>query len=118
MVNAWWSDRYGRRGLCAILMSLLAMVGYISTPLSPLRRGFGIDIFSFPVFYMTKAIAPRYVALFLAITGVYSTSPALVTWRTLLSPSLFLVSSPTNLRNALQFPTTLPRTTRRRQALP
>lgn len=23
MFNAWWSDRYGRRGLCAILMSVL-----------------------------------------------------------------------------------------------
>lgn len=31
MVNAYWSDRYGRRGLCAILMSLLALVGYVST---------------------------------------------------------------------------------------
>lgn len=30
LVNARISDRYGQRGLCAILMSILALVGYIS----------------------------------------------------------------------------------------
>jgi len=34
MVNAVISDRYGRRGLCAILMSVLALVGYISASLA------------------------------------------------------------------------------------
>ncbi|GAA5890544.1 hypothetical protein JCM8208_004908 [Rhodotorula glutinis] len=61
MVNAVISDRYGRRGLCAILMSVLALVGYI-------------------MFNQSLTMAVRYTALFLAITGVYSTSPALVTW--------------------------------------
>lgn len=32
MFNAWWSDRYGRRGLCAILMSVLVSVlGFLRT---------------------------------------------------------------------------------------
>ncbi|TNY19409.1 major facilitator superfamily domain-containing protein [Rhodotorula diobovata] len=61
LVNARISDRYGQRGLCAILMSILALVGYI-------------------MFNQSMAMAVRYTALFLAITGVYSTSPALVTW--------------------------------------
>ncbi|BGP49005.1 hypothetical protein JCM10450v2_004884 [Rhodotorula kratochvilovae] len=61
MVNAVISDRYGQRGLCAIFMSILALVGYI-------------------MFYKSLAMGVRYTALFLAITGVYSTSPALVTW--------------------------------------
>ncbi|GAA5926298.1 hypothetical protein JCM10213_007425 [Rhodosporidiobolus nylandii] len=61
LFNAWWSDRYGRRGLCAMLTSTLGLVGYI-------------------MFYKSEKIAVRYTALFLAITGVYSTSPALVTW--------------------------------------
>ncbi|BGP00241.1 hypothetical protein JCM10021v2_003922 [Rhodotorula toruloides] len=61
MFNAWWSDRYGRRGLCVILMSLLSLVGYI-------------------MFLKSLSTAVRYVSLFLAITGVYSTAPALVTW--------------------------------------
>ncbi|GAA5975345.1 hypothetical protein JCM11641_005946 [Rhodosporidiobolus odoratus] len=61
LFNAWWSDRYGRRGLCAIFTSLLALVGYI-------------------MFYKSTVTGVRYPALFLAITGVYSTSPALVTW--------------------------------------
>ncbi|GAA5966519.1 hypothetical protein JCM8115_002703 [Rhodotorula mucilaginosa] len=61
MFNAWWSDRYGRRGLCAILMSVLALVGYI-------------------MFFKSMAMAVRYTALFLAVSAVYSTAPALVTW--------------------------------------
>ncbi|GAA6032537.1 hypothetical protein JCM8097_004805 [Rhodosporidiobolus ruineniae] len=61
MINAYLSDRFGARGICAIAMSLLALVGYI-------------------IFYKTLTVAGRYTALFLAISGVYSTSPALVTW--------------------------------------
>ncbi|GAA6009332.1 hypothetical protein JCM10207_004353 [Rhodosporidiobolus poonsookiae] len=61
MFNAHFSDKYGQRGLCAIIMSVMSLIGYI-------------------IFYKTTATAPRYVALFLAITGVYSTAPALVTW--------------------------------------
>lgn len=30
MINAVLSDRYGQRGLCTILMSFLALAGYIS----------------------------------------------------------------------------------------
>ncbi|GAA5836663.1 hypothetical protein JCM11251_002690 [Rhodosporidiobolus azoricus] len=61
LINAWFSDRYGRRGLCAILMSFLALAGYI-------------------MFYKSLSTAVRYTSLFMVITGVYSTSPALVTW--------------------------------------
>ncbi|GJN91222.1 hypothetical protein Rhopal_004240-T1 [Rhodotorula paludigena] len=61
MINAVLSDRYGQRGLCTILMSFLALAGYI-------------------MFYESMATAVRYTSLFLAITGVYSTAPALVTW--------------------------------------
>ncbi|GAA5936454.1 uncharacterized protein JCM15063_001891 [Sporobolomyces koalae] len=61
LLTAWISDRSGQRGLCAIAMSVLALVGYI-------------------MFYKSLLTSVRYVALFLAITGVYSTAPALCTW--------------------------------------
>ncbi|BGP32853.1 hypothetical protein JCM10296v2_004638 [Rhodotorula toruloides] len=61
MFTACWSDRYGRRGLCVILMCLLSLVGYI-------------------MFLKALSTAVRYVSVFLAITGVYSTAPGLVTW--------------------------------------
>lgn len=39
LIVAWFSDRYGRRGLSAIAMSVLALAGYISTfDLFPLKR--------------------------------------------------------------------------------
>lgn len=53
LVTAWFSDRYAQRGLCAIAMSVLALVGYI-------------------MFYKSLLTSVRYVALFLAISGVYS----------------------------------------------
>ncbi|GAA5891780.1 hypothetical protein JCM6882_006205 [Rhodosporidiobolus microsporus] len=61
VINAYFSDRYGRRGISAIGMSVLALVGYI-------------------MFYKSLGTAVRYVSLFLVITGVYSTAPCLVTW--------------------------------------
>ncbi|GAA5866999.1 hypothetical protein JCM8547_008404 [Rhodosporidiobolus lusitaniae] len=61
MLNAWWGDRYQKRGLGVIAMTVLALVGYI-------------------IFYTTTATAPRYVSLFLAITGVYATAAPLITW--------------------------------------
>ncbi|GAA6059484.1 hypothetical protein JCM10212_002227 [Sporobolomyces blumeae] len=61
MLTAWFSDRYGQRGLCSMAMSVLALVGYI-------------------MFYKSLLTSVRYTALFIAITGVYSTAPALCTW--------------------------------------
>ncbi|GAA6059485.1 hypothetical protein JCM10212_002228 [Sporobolomyces blumeae] len=61
MLTAWFSDRYGQRGLCAIAMSAIALVGYV-------------------MFYKSLLTSVRYTALFLAVTGVYSAAPALITW--------------------------------------
>ncbi|GAA5861034.1 hypothetical protein JCM1840_003058 [Sporobolomyces johnsonii] len=61
LFNGWFSDRYRQRGTCVIAMSLLAMVGYI-------------------MFYKSLKTSVRYTALFLAVTGVYATAPALITW--------------------------------------
>lgn len=61
LITAWFSDRYAQRGLCAIAMSVLALIGYI-------------------MLYKSLLTSVRYVALFLAISGVYSTAPALCTW--------------------------------------
>ncbi|GAA5988051.1 hypothetical protein JCM10908_002043 [Rhodotorula pacifica] len=81
MFNAWWSDRYGRRGLCAILMSLLALAGYISALFTFGRHvAFFLTTLALSVFFKSMAMAVRYTALFLAVSAVYSTAPALVTW--------------------------------------
>ncbi|GAA5916477.1 uncharacterized protein JCM6883_006804 [Sporobolomyces salmoneus] len=61
LLTAWFSDRYAQRGLCAIAMSVLALIGFI-------------------MFYRSLLTSVRYTALFLAITGVYATAPALCTW--------------------------------------
>jgi len=55
LITAWFSDRYAQRGLCAIAMSVLALIGYI-------------------MLYKSLLTSVRYVALFLAISGVYSVS--------------------------------------------
>lgn len=60
-ITAYIADRYSRRGACAIAVSILALVGFI-------------------MFYKSLLTSVRYTALFLAITGVYSTAPALCTW--------------------------------------
>ncbi|CEQ41384.1 SPOSA6832_03073, partial [Sporobolomyces salmonicolor] len=70
LFNGWFSDRYRQRGTCVIAMSLLAMVGYI-------------------MFYKSLKTSVRYTALFLAVTGVYATAPALITWR-MPSPCCFV----------------------------
>lgn len=59
LITAWISDRYAQRGLCAIAVSLLALVGFI-------------------MFYKSLLTSVRYTALFLAITGVYSVSLLLI----------------------------------------
>ncbi|GAA6017703.1 hypothetical protein JCM11491_001175 [Sporobolomyces phaffii] len=61
LVTAWFSDKYGARGYCTMLCSTIGAIGYI-------------------MFYKSLLTSVRYVALFLAVTGIYSTAPALITW--------------------------------------
>ncbi|GAA5846979.1 hypothetical protein JCM5353_008620 [Sporobolomyces roseus] len=61
LLTAWYSDKYGSRGLCAMLCSAIGLVGYV-------------------MFYCSLLTSVRYVALFLAVTGIYSAAPALITW--------------------------------------
>lgn len=61
IVTAWYSDRYGQRGVCTMVCSAIGLVGYT-------------------MFYCSMLTSVRYVALFLAVTGIYSAAPALITW--------------------------------------
>jgi len=55
LLTAWYSDKYGSRGLCAMICSTIGLVGYV-------------------MFYCSLLTSVRYVALFLAVTGIYSVS--------------------------------------------
>jgi hypothetical protein len=69
LVTAFYSDRYGSRGFCTMLCSLIGLIGYT-------------------MFYCSSLTSVRYVALFLAVTGVYSAAPALITWSESYGPRL------------------------------
>jgi predicted MFS family arabinose efflux permease len=61
MISAYAADRYRARGVTAICTSLLAVAG-------------------FALFLWSKSVAAHYTALCLMITGIYSTSPSLISW--------------------------------------
>ncbi|GAA5876599.1 hypothetical protein JCM16303_003595 [Sporobolomyces ruberrimus] len=61
LLTAWYSDKYGSRGICAMICSVIGTIGYT-------------------MFYKSMLTSVRYVALFLAVVGIYSAAPALITW--------------------------------------
>lgn len=61
LISASVADRYKARGLTAIATTLLSLIG-------------------FAIFFESRTIAARYVALCFMITGVYSTAPSLISW--------------------------------------
>jgi predicted MFS family arabinose efflux permease len=61
MVSAYAADRYRARGITAICTSLIAVAG-------------------FALFLWSSSVAAHYTALCLMITGIYSTSPGLISW--------------------------------------
>ncbi|GAA5936451.1 uncharacterized protein JCM15063_001890 [Sporobolomyces koalae] len=61
LLTAWYSDKYGSRGVCTMVCSAIGLVGYT-------------------MFYKSSLTSVRYTALFLAVTGIYSAAPALITW--------------------------------------
>jgi len=61
MISAYAADRYRARGITAICTSLLAVAG-------------------FALFLWSSSVAAHYTALCLMITGIYSTSPGLISW--------------------------------------
>lgn len=75
LLTAWYSDKYGSRGICAMICSVIGTIGYT-------------------MFYKSMLTSVRYLALFLAVVGIYSAAPALITWSefSLLSLATSLVS--------------------------
>jgi len=61
MISAYAADRYRARGVTAICTSLIAVAG-------------------FALFLWSSSVAAHYTALCLMITGIYSTSPGLISW--------------------------------------
>ncbi|GAA5974985.1 hypothetical protein JCM5350_004531 [Sporobolomyces pararoseus] len=62
LLTSYYSDKgNGYRGLCTMICSAIGLVGYT-------------------MFYCSMRTSVRYVALVLAVTGVYSAAPALITW--------------------------------------
>ncbi|GAA5968521.1 hypothetical protein JCM3765_006721 [Sporobolomyces pararoseus] len=62
LLTSYYSDKgNGYRGLCTMICSAIGLVGYT-------------------MFYCSMLTSVRYVALVLAVTGVYSAAPALITW--------------------------------------
>jgi predicted MFS family arabinose efflux permease len=61
MISAYAADRYRARGITAICTTLLAVAG-------------------FALFLWSSSVAAHYTALCLMITGIYSTSPGLISW--------------------------------------
>ncbi|GAB7328758.1 hypothetical protein MBLNU13_g00662t3 [Cladosporium sp. NU13] len=60
-ISAYAADRYRARGTTAMCTSLLAVAG-------------------FALFLWSSSVAAHYTALCLMITGIYSTSPGLISW--------------------------------------
>ena len=61
VIGSLIADRYRARGAVAFVFTSLSVAG-------------------FAVFYTSKTVAVRYVALNMLITGVYATAPCLITW--------------------------------------
>jgi predicted MFS family arabinose efflux permease len=61
MISAFAADRYRARGIAAICTTLIALAG-------------------FALFLWSNSPAAHYVALCLMVTGIYSTSPSLISW--------------------------------------
>ncbi|KAK5047589.1 hypothetical protein LTR84_006686 [Exophiala bonariae] len=63
MAAAYVSDRYRRRGLTAICMISIAIIGWILFLTASLKN-----------------VGQRYTSLILVIVGIYSTAPSLISW--------------------------------------
>lgn len=61
MVSAYAADRYRARGVTAVCTTLIAVAG-------------------FSLFLWSNSVAAHYTALCLMVTGIYSTSPGLISW--------------------------------------
>ncbi|KAI6036300.1 major facilitator superfamily domain-containing protein [Pisolithus microcarpus] len=61
MISAYFSDRYGCRGLTVIFFSFWCIIG-------------------FSMFYATTSQHVRYASLFFSMTGTYAAVPAVITW--------------------------------------
>lgn len=61
MISAFLADRYKARGITAICTTCISIAG-------------------FALFYQSTSVAGHYTALCLMITGIYSTSPSLISW--------------------------------------
>lgn len=61
LISAFVADRFKARGLASIATTLLSLIG-------------------FAIFFESRTVATRYVALCFMITGVYSTAPSLISW--------------------------------------
>lgn len=61
MISAFAADRYKARGITAICTTCISIAG-------------------FALFYQSTSTAGHYTALCLMITGIYSTSPSLISW--------------------------------------
>ncbi|POW06006.1 hypothetical protein PSTT_09284 [Puccinia striiformis] len=61
LLTSYLSDRYGARGITAILMGLIAFAGYL-------------------MFMISNSDSFRYFSLFLSVAGIYSASPTMYAW--------------------------------------
>lgn len=61
MISAFFSDRYGCRGLTVIFFSIWCIIG-------------------FSTFYVSTSQRIRYASLFFSVTGAYASAPAEITW--------------------------------------